>query len=182
MDMIHRLRRKFLLLAFVAVVIILAGALGLINGITYMKMRSEVDTLLTAIVQNDGIMPSHQPGTSTESWLSDPEWYNDTPEFAHQTRYFSVILDHDGRIQRLNLSNISAFNELQALEIARALADGPQAQGVFKNKRASYCYSVTERPGAAGWWWSWTAPGMWEPWMPLCGIPSGSAWCASCCT
>ncbi len=79
MDMIHRLRRKFLLLAFIAVVIILAGALGLINGITYMKMRSEVNTLLTAIVQNDGIMPSHQPGTSTESWLSDPEWYNDTP-------------------------------------------------------------------------------------------------------
>ena len=145
MDMIHRLRRKFLLLAFIAVVIILAGALGLINGITYMKMRSEVNTLLTAIVQNDGIMPSHQPGTSTESWLSDPEWYNDTPEFAHQTRYFSVILDENDKIRRLNLSNISAFNELQALEIARSLADGTQTQGLFKNKRASYCFSVTPR-------------------------------------
>lgn len=145
MDMIHRLRRKFLVLAFVAVVLILAGALGLINGITYMKMRSEVFTLMTAIVQNDGIMPSHQPGTSTESWLSDPEWYNDTPEFAHQTRYFSVIMDESGKIQRLNLSNISAFNELQALEIARSLADQAQPQGLFKNKRASYCYSVTSR-------------------------------------
>ena len=100
MDMIHRLRRKFLILAFAAVVLILAGALGLINGITYMKMRSEVNTLLTAIVQNDGIMPSHQPGTSTESWLSDPEWYNGTPEFAHQTRYFSVIMDESGKIRR----------------------------------------------------------------------------------
>ncbi|WP_302574294.1 HAMP domain-containing sensor histidine kinase [uncultured Acidaminococcus sp.] len=145
MDMIHRLRRKFLILAFAAVVLILAGALGLINGITYMKMRSEVNTLLTAIVQNDGIMPSHQPGTSTESWLSDPEWYNDTPEFAHQTRYFSVIMDESGKIRRLNLSNISAFNELQALEIARSLADQAQPQGLFKNKRASYCYSVTPR-------------------------------------
>ena len=125
--------------------LILAGALGLINGITYMKMRSEVNTLLTAIVQNDGIMPSHQPGTSTESWLSDPEWYNDTPEFAHQTRYFSVIMDESGKIRRLNLSNISAFNELQALEIARSLADQAQPQGLFKNKRASYCYSVTPR-------------------------------------
>ena len=145
MDMIHRLRRKFLILAFAAVVLILAGALGLINGITYMKMRSEVNTLLTAIVQNDGIMPSHQPGTSTESWLSDPEWYNETPEFAHQTRYFSVIMDESGEIRRLNLSNISAFNELQALEIARSLADSTQSQGLFKNKRASYCYSVTPR-------------------------------------
>lgn len=76
MDMIHRLRRKFLILAFAAVILILAGALGLINGITYMKMRAEVNTLLSAIVQNDGIMPSHHPGTSTESWLGDPEWYN----------------------------------------------------------------------------------------------------------
>ena len=181
MDMIHRLRRKFLLLAFVAVVIILAGP-GLINGITYMKMRSEVDTLLTAIVQNDGIMPSHQPGTSTESWLSDPEWYNDTPEFAHQTRYFSVILDHDGRIQRLNLSNISAFNELQALEIARAWRMVPRPRACSRTNGPATVTALRNGPGAAGWWWSWTAPGMWEPWMPLCGIPSGSAWCASCCT
>jgi len=148
MDIIHRLRRKFLFLAFVAVVLILAGALGLINTITYMKMRGEVDTLLDVIVQNDGILPGHQLGTSTQSWLSDPEWYNDTPEFAHQTRYFSVLVDGDGKIQRLNLSNISAFNELQALEIAKKLAEQDTTQpvrGMFKNKRASYAYEVSNR-------------------------------------
>lgn len=148
MDIIHRLRRKFLFLAFIAVVLILAGALGLINTITYMKMRGEVDTLLDVIVQNDGVLPGHQLGTSTESWLSDPEWYNDTPEFAHQTRYFSVVMDEEGKIQRLNLSNISAFNELQALEIAKQLADKDTTQpvrGMFKNKRASYAYEVAGR-------------------------------------
>ncbi|MDO5596827.1 MAG: HAMP domain-containing sensor histidine kinase [Acidaminococcus sp.] len=148
MDIIHRLRRKFLFLAFIAVVLILAGALGLINTITYMKMRGEVDTLLDVIVQNDGVLPGHQPGTSTQSWLSDPEWYNDTPEFAHQTRYFSVVLDEKGEIQRLNLSNISAFTELQALEIASRLAETDASQpvrGMFKNKRASYAYEVSGR-------------------------------------
>lgn len=148
MDIIHRLRRKFLFLAFIAVVLILAGALGLINTITYMKMRGEVDTLLDVIVQNDGVLPVHQPGTSTQSWLSDPEWFNDTPEFAHQTRYFSVVLDEKGKIQRLNLSNISAFTELQALEIASRLAETNASQpvrGMFKNKRASYAYEVSKR-------------------------------------
>lgn len=148
MDIIHRLRRKFLFLAFIAVVLILAGALGLINTITYMKMRGEVDTLLDVIVQNDGVLPGHQPGTSTQSWLSDPEWYNDTPEFAHQTRYFSVVLDEKGKIQRLNLSNISAFTELQALEIASRLVETDASQpvrGMFKNKRASYAYEVSGR-------------------------------------
>lgn len=150
MDIIHRLRRKFLFLAFVAVVLILAGALGLINTITYMKMRGEVDTLLDVIVQNDGVLPVHQPGTSTQSWLSDPEWFNDTPEFAHQTRYFSVVVDEQGKIQRLNLSNISAFSELQALEIANKLAEQDTTQpvrGMFKNKRASYAYEVSAREG-----------------------------------
>jgi len=147
MDMIHRLRRKFLILAFAAVILILAGALGLINGITYMKMRAEVNTLLSAIVQNDGIMPSHHPGTSTESWLGDSEWYNDTPEFAHQTRYFSAVLDNGNKVSRLNLSNIAAFDERQAQEIARSLADGSQPRGLFKNNRASYCFSVTDRAG-----------------------------------
>lgn len=148
MDIIHRLRRKFLFLAFIAVVLILAGALGLINTITYMKMRGEVDTLLDVIVQNDGVLPVHQPGTSTQSWLSDPEWFNDTPEFAHQTRYFSVVMDGKGKIQRLNLSNISAFTELQALEIASRLAETNASlpvRGMFKNKRASYAYEVSGR-------------------------------------
>lgn len=148
MDIIHRLRRKFLFLAFIAVVIILTGALGLINAITFMKMRSEVDTLLDVIVQNDGILPGRQLGTSTQSWLSDPEWYNDTPEFAHQTRYFSGIVDDSGKLQQLNLSNISAFTELQALEIANKLAETDSSQpvrGMFKNKRASYAYEVANR-------------------------------------
>lgn len=141
MDMIRRLRRKFILMAFIAVVIILAGALGLINTIGYMKMRSEVDHLLTVISQNNGIMPQTQPAV-TEGWLTDSDWYNDTPEFAHQIRYFSVIMDRKGQFKRLNLSNISAFTEVEALETAKHLAEQAADWGMFKRDRASYAYSI----------------------------------------
>ncbi len=141
MDMIRRLRRKFILMAFIAVVIILAGALGLINTIGYMKMRSEVDHLLTVISQNNGIMPQTQPAV-TEGWLTDPDWYNDTPEFAHQIRYFSVIMDNREQYKRLNLSNISAFTEKEALETARHLAEEKTDWGMFKRDRASYAFHV----------------------------------------
>ena len=42
MDMIKKLRRKFILVATVGVVIIVAGALGLINTISYMRMEAQV--------------------------------------------------------------------------------------------------------------------------------------------
>lgn len=145
MNIIHKLRRKFILMAFLAVVVILAGALGLINTITYMKMRSEVMTLMNVIVENDGIMPIQQLPSSTESWLSDPEWFNDTPEVAHQVRYFSIYVDQDNKIRQLNLSNISAFTQKEALEIVRQVAENTEKQGVFKKHRASYAYQVSPR-------------------------------------
>lgn len=145
MNIIHRMRRKFILMALLAVVIILAGALGLINTITYMKMRSEVMTLMNVIAENDGIMPIKQLPSSTESWLSDPEWFNDTPEVAHQVRYFSVYADKEGKIRQLNLSNISAFTQQEALDIVRQVVSSTEQQGLFKKHRASYAYLVSPR-------------------------------------
>lgn len=133
-------------MALLAVIIILAGALGLINTITYMKMRSEVMTLMNVIVENDGIMPIQKLPSPTESWLSDPEWFNDTPEVAHQVRYFSIYIDKEDKIRQLNLSNISAFTQQEALDIVRQVAEDTQQQGMFKKHRASYAYQVSPRP------------------------------------
>ena len=154
MDIIHRLRRKFLFLAFIAVVLILAGALGLINTITYMKMRGEVDTLLDVIVQNDGVLPGHQPGTSTQSWLSDPEWYNDTPEFAHQTRYFRPWKSPAGWQKQMPASRCGECSRTNGPAMPMKCPDGMRG---------------------ASWWWSWTAPGTWVQWRLSAGIPCGSA-------
>lgn len=151
MNMVHRLRRKFILMALIAVVIILTGALGLINVISYMKMESEVTTLLNVIAQNGGMMPAHQiplPSESWSSWLNDPEWYNNTPEFAHQTRYFSAFVDEtNGKVTQLNLTNISAFDQQEALEVIDKVLENQQKQGVFKKERASYAFLVSPQPG-----------------------------------
>ena len=57
MDMIKKLRRKFILVATVGVGIIVAGALGLINTISYMRMEAQVETILSYISQNGGKVP-----------------------------------------------------------------------------------------------------------------------------
>lgn len=57
MNLIKRLRRQFILLATVAVLIIVIGALGLINTLGYAAMRSHVIDTMTAITQNGGTLP-----------------------------------------------------------------------------------------------------------------------------
>ena len=57
---IQRLRRKFILVGTLAVIIIVVGALGLINTISYMRMQHSVFSLLTSISENGGQLPRRE--------------------------------------------------------------------------------------------------------------------------
>ena len=100
MQEIHRLRRKFILAATLAVIIILSVALGLINIIGHVRMQDEIDSHLTMISRNNGQMPRSQI-PRTDSLLQDPDWYNDSPESLYQMRYFSVLMNRSGTISLL---------------------------------------------------------------------------------
>lgn len=93
MNLIKKLRRRFILLATLAVFIIVAGALGLINMMGFYAMREHCLDTMTYITQNGGTMPSRYRPDTTGSWGKDffpgVTWPEDTPEFAYQTRYFS---------------------------------------------------------------------------------------------
>ena len=71
---IQRLRRKFILVGTLAVIIIVVGALGLINTISYMRMQHSVFSLLTSISENGGQLPRRE-GERPSSWIEDPDWY-----------------------------------------------------------------------------------------------------------
>lgn len=57
MNIIKRLRRKFIIMATIGVIVVLGGALGLINTIAYMRMHQQVMSVLTYIIHNDGAVP-----------------------------------------------------------------------------------------------------------------------------
>ena len=107
---IQRLRRKFILVGTLAVIIIVVGALGLINTISYMRMQHSVFSLLTSISENGGQLPRRE-GERPSSWIEDPDWYNDSPESIYQIRYFSIVLDRLGNVEDVNLSRIASFSE-----------------------------------------------------------------------
>ena len=143
MNMIKDLRKKFVLVATAAVVIIVAGALGMINTIAYMRMHAQVESVLSYISQNGGnVLPKKIPPDS--SWFGDSNWSDDTPEFSYQTRFFSVLVDPDGYVKEIDLKHIAAFTENEAIQYARTTVQEGKNKGFFKKDRASYAYMITK--------------------------------------
>ena len=109
MNMIKRLRRKFIIMATIGVLVVLGGALGLINTIAYMRMHQQVMSVLTYIIHNDGAVPQ-KIGGDDGSFFSDPSWTEETPEFAYQIRFFSVLVSADGYAQHIDIQHIASFS------------------------------------------------------------------------
>lgn len=147
MNIIKKLRIRFILLATLAIFIIVAGALGLINMMGFYAMREHCLDTMTYISQNGGSMPSRYRPESTSSWGKDffpgVTWPEDTPEFAYQTRYFSLRLDSDNHITAVNVKNIVAFSEEQAVEFAQIALSSPLDSGFLQKNKARYGFMKT---------------------------------------
>lgn len=142
MNLIKRLRRRFLLLATIAVFLIVACALGLINTISYVRMQSHCMDILTYISQNDGDIPAVTPQREL-GWFDVDDWSTDTPEFSYQVRYFSVHVNGDGYATSINIKNIASFTENEAIRYARTTVSEGHSQGFFKKNKATYGYMIT---------------------------------------
>lgn len=135
-DMIQRLHRRFILIAAGSIFLIVAVALGVINGTLYFMVRQEIHGVTTYIAANGGSL-SAQHGS-----FSDGTWVEDTPEFSYQTRYFSVLLDRDGEARLINVNHIAAFTAEEAVEAAVSAVRSGAGEGFFKKDKSSYAYKV----------------------------------------
>lgn len=145
MNIIKRLRRKFIIMATIGVLVVLGGALGLINTIAYMRMHQQVMSVLTYIIHNDGAVPQ-KIGGDDGSFFSDPSWTEETPEFAYQIRFFSVLVNSSGYAEKIDIQHIASFSQKEAIEYARTTVaesrENGEKQGFFKKNRATYAYMI----------------------------------------
>ena len=145
MNVIKKLRRKFILISTATVTIIVIGALSLVTSVAYIRINAQIDSFLIYISQNNGRISEHKLPPNT-TWFSETDWTGDTPDFPYQLRYFSVLVDDQNYIKEINIKNIAAFTETEAIQYAQMAVQKDKSNGIFKKDRASYAYQITKLP------------------------------------
>ncbi len=101
--MIRKLRKKFILIASGAILIILVVVMVSINLVTYVSTITEIDSILEFILDNDGQMP-------TDFHHNENFLFRANEELPYETRYFSMILDSTGTLVMTDYEHIASVS------------------------------------------------------------------------
>ena len=146
MDIIRKLRYRFILLAALSVFIIVTVALFLINVMSARSMQETCLNTMVFIAENGGVMPRTERPRITEGWLFTTDRGEDTLESYYYTRYFSVVLDNHKQATKINIDRIAAFSKEDAADTAQKIQELNETSGFFDKERSHYGFFVSPLP------------------------------------
>lgn len=135
--MIGGLRRKFILVAMLSTIVVLAAIMGTVNVSNYLRLTARADSMTEMLADNNGQFERTEP--SPEGNLKTPPGM-DSPETPFRTRFFTITLDQGGEISSYGLEHIAAVDEEDAKEyLERALEEGSDTGflGAYRFRKAS---------------------------------------------
>ena len=138
--MIASLRKKFILTSAVSICVVFTGIFLLLVYFSNRQLDRTMDTLTDAISFNDGVFPDFEPGDPDKP--SRPFPFDDiiTEETRFSTRFFTVWMDAQGRITRVNINSVSSISEEQVEDYAAAALAEQTPRGWVSD----YRYRVVE--------------------------------------
>ena len=134
--MIAQLRKKFVVIAFVAVLTLLAVILTVINLVNFGLVGADADRVLDRLVGQGGVFGENyvpDNGIRQDNAQPNPPMQQgrpearqrfvgpDSPELGHTIRYFTVSFDAQGNA--VAQVDMTAINQQQAVEWAQSLVD-----------------------------------------------------------
>lgn len=130
--MIRTLQRKFTVTAMIAVTVLLAVLLGVINVVNAVTQTAENDRLLQSLAMMEGFGPAPRlDGQFDEQFDALPRdrrgfWEEPLTEDRRMAAlYFTVRLDESGAVQSTDLRRIASVDEEEAAALAlRAVESG----------------------------------------------------------
>lgn len=124
--MIGKLRKKFILLATSALVLVLLIAMLSVNLIHYHQNVRQTDELLDILIDTDGAFPmmESEDAKTLEKLFITPE-----------TPYFAVVLNSRGEVSNMEISRVAAINTSTAVAYAKKISDSDTDCGYEKNYR-----------------------------------------------
>ena len=153
--MIQKLRKKFILAAIVALVLVLLLLLGAINVLNYRSLVSEAEDTLQILAENKGSFPRQMfREQDRPAEPAAPEGRDSAPrddahgpmfpgplaiggEIAYQSRYFAAFYDENGCLVRLNLDNLASLTEEEASVLAETVYASEKTDGFAERYRYS---------------------------------------------
>ena len=98
--MINSLRKRFIILSMLALLVLMLSVVLVMNLVNYSSFVKESDDLLSLISDNRGAFPDFETGGHGKL----PPGF--TPDTMHQVRFFSVLVDKSGQAIDINTQNI----------------------------------------------------------------------------
>ena len=149
--MIKRLRRKLIIACMASLAIVLTVILGGVNLMSYYKVVSDADAVLTLLDANGGAFPKG-PSRQEEQSAGDtlpPDAPGGkkapfdqrvmSPETPFESRFFSVLLGEDGQPLRIDTGQIAAVDEGEAVLYAQNVSASGRSSGFWGNYRYLLC-------------------------------------------
>lgn len=144
--MIKKLRRRFVLIAALCLLIVEVLIIGSINIINIMSINRDEDQILELLSENEGKFPELFKHSKVQS-EPPPEMEPDdghkslNAETKYQTRYFTVSYNESGKPVRVDTGHIAAVSSDEAISYAEQAAE----KGGQNRYIGNYKYTVSEK-------------------------------------
>ncbi len=127
--MIKKLRARFIWVAMLSVILVLGTIIAAINITNYSRVQESSDRVIAVLEENGGQFPMEFP-------IKPNEQNGITPETPFSTRYFTVLIYEDGRLET-NMSNIAGVTDETAREYATELFARGKSKGMYEDYKYS---------------------------------------------
>ncbi len=141
--MIRTLQKKFTVTAMIAVTVLLAVLLGVINIVNAVTQTAENDRLLQSLAMMEGFGPGPRFDQQPEGLPQDHRgfWQEPMTEDRRMAAlYFIVRLDSEGAVSSVDLRRIASVDEEEAADLASRALESGKGYG----RLDSYRYQIVE--------------------------------------
>lgn len=135
--MIKKLRRKFIVITMLSVMLVLGAIIAVINVANYCKIDAYSDNILSLLVQYEGKFPLSyfSPSAGVMPDKSD-KLHGLSPETPYETRFFTVRVLTDGTMIA-DTGKIAAVSQDEAKEYAAVLVAQNKTSGMYGDYKYS---------------------------------------------
>lgn len=127
--MIKKLRTTFIVLAMCSVLLVLILLIGSINVVNYHGVIKNADAVLAVLEENDGRFPKVNEKKEHDFGKAM------SPELPYESRFFSVLLDEEGRVIFVDTGKIAAVDTETAIVYAQKIWSEGKEKGFIGDYR-----------------------------------------------